>query len=585
MKAFTGLNAATNSFTTAPIRTDDYHEAISYDPNGNIKTYERNGTSAGSNLLAMDKLTYQYEKVSNGQLKSNRLRYVHDQIPDGNYTDDINSQKPSTFTLADVTSDVSPSLAGDNYGYDAIGNLIKDTKEGITNIEWTVYGKISKIIKSNATIYYNYDAAGNRISKVVSAAGINKTTYYVRDTSGNVISVYTHELTPSNNTTTAPLSQTELHLYGSSRLGVYNVKVDVQNCLNSQEPVTIFTRANKFFELSNHLGNVLVTISDKKLQHTANSSTVDYYVADVVTANDYYPFGMQMPGRKFVQAGGDGYRYGFNGKETDNDVKGEGNQQDYGARIYDTRMGRFLSVDPLDKEYPELTPYQFASNNSITFIDRDGEEAAFRMPNGTTYVQPPSDHMIVPIPQYVKDNGVFIGPNKFIPTIGDRITSVALDFVPYFGEVKMASEFGLGMDVVTGETSPRLLSLPLIKEARNLNKLAKAEQELEKIAKVQKAVTKSEKVVAETENAIVKTPRIKTSAQLRKEWEVAEKNAWPKEPGDVTKNQHAHHKEPLADGGKDGYPNIEPLPAKDHRQLHKERGDHKRWGARAKKEN
>ena len=91
MDAFTGLNAATNSFTTAPIRTDNYHEAISYDPNGNIKTYERNGTSAGSNLLEMDKLTYQYEKVSNGQLKSNRLRYVHDQIPDGNYADDINS--------------------------------------------------------------------------------------------------------------------------------------------------------------------------------------------------------------------------------------------------------------------------------------------------------------------------------------------------------------------------------------------------------------------------------------------------------------------------------------------------------------
>ncbi len=41
------------------------------------------------------------------------------------------------------------------------------------------------------------------------------------------------------------------------------------------------------------------------------------------------------------------YRYGFNGKENDNEVKGEGNQQDYGFRIYDPRLGRFLSVDPL----------------------------------------------------------------------------------------------------------------------------------------------------------------------------------------------------------------------------------------------
>jgi RHS repeat-associated protein len=68
------------------------------------------------------------------------------------------------------------------------------------------------------------------------------------------------------------------------------------------------------------------------------------------------------------------YRYGFNGKENDNEVKGEGNQQDYGMRIYDPSLGRFLSVDPLTKKYPELTPYQFASNRPIDGIDLDGLE-------------------------------------------------------------------------------------------------------------------------------------------------------------------------------------------------------------------
>lgn len=82
---------------------------------------------------------------------------------------------------------------------------------------------------------------------------------------------------------------------------------------------------------------------------------------------------MQMPGRKFSSAGS-GYRYGFNGKENDNEVKGEGNQQDYGMRIYDTRLGRFLSIDPLTREYPFLTPYQFASNRPIDGIDLDGLE-------------------------------------------------------------------------------------------------------------------------------------------------------------------------------------------------------------------
>lgn len=82
---------------------------------------------------------------------------------------------------------------------------------------------------------------------------------------------------------------------------------------------------------------------------------------------------MMMPGRKYTQ-GSSKYRYGFNGKENDNDVKGTGNQQDYGKRIYDPRLGKFLSVDPITQKYPELTPYQFASNTPIQAIDLDGLE-------------------------------------------------------------------------------------------------------------------------------------------------------------------------------------------------------------------
>jgi RHS repeat-associated protein len=126
----------------------------------------------------------------------------------------------------------------------------------------------------------------------------------------------------------------------------------------------------QIFELSNHLGNILATITDKKLQVSTNTTSTAYFEADLQTVQDYYAFGMQMPGRKLSG----GYRYGFNGKENDNEVKGEGNQQDYGMRIYDGRIGKFLSVDPLTPKYPELTPYQFASNRPIDGIDRDGLE-------------------------------------------------------------------------------------------------------------------------------------------------------------------------------------------------------------------
>jgi len=56
-------------------------------------------------------------------------------------------------------------------------------------------------------------------------------------------------------------------------------------------------------------------------------------------------------------------------------VKGVGNSLDFGERIYDPTLGRFFSVDPITKEYPELSPYQFASNTPIQAIDLDGLEA------------------------------------------------------------------------------------------------------------------------------------------------------------------------------------------------------------------
>jgi len=81
---------------------------------------------------------------------------------------------------------------------------------------------------------------------------------------------------------------------------------------------------------------------------------------------------MMMPGRSYTAE--TGYRYGFNGKENDNEVKGEGAQYDYGFRIYDPRIGKFLSVDPLMGNFAWYTPYQFAGNKPVWCIDLDGLE-------------------------------------------------------------------------------------------------------------------------------------------------------------------------------------------------------------------
>ncbi len=95
------------------------------------------------------------------------------------------------------------------------------------------------------------------------------------------------------------------------------------------------------------------------------------YTADVIQANDYSPFGAPLPGRQFNNGS---YRFGFNGKERDDEAKGAGNEYDYGFRIYNPRLGRFLSVDPLTRNFAFYSPYQYAGNKPIYAIDLDGLE-------------------------------------------------------------------------------------------------------------------------------------------------------------------------------------------------------------------
>ena len=198
------------------------------------------------------------------------------------------------------------------------------------------------------------------------------------------------------------VQQDEVPLYGSSRLGlrrfsnattgedvrIITVDSDVTAQQISQNPIVlsdgndnpvtpisvtscIATRGNKFFELSNHLGNVLTVITDRKVWNTEGD--IGYYSATVSSATDYYPFGMAIRGRKYNT---EKYRFGFNGKENDGDWGSE-MMQDYGFRVYSPSICRFLSVDPLTASYPWYTPYQFAGNMPIWAIDLDGGEQKY----------------------------------------------------------------------------------------------------------------------------------------------------------------------------------------------------------------
>jgi RHS repeat-associated protein len=127
-------------------------------------------------------------------------------------------------------------------------------------------------------------------------------------------------------------------------------------------------------ELANHLGNVLEVVTDRKLPvELGSSGTVDFYTADVVSYSDYYPYGMLMPNRH--ESAGD-YRYGFQGQEMDDEIKGEGNSINYTFRMHDPRVGRFFAVDPLAAKYPYYSPYAFSGNEVIQKVELEGLEPA-----------------------------------------------------------------------------------------------------------------------------------------------------------------------------------------------------------------
>ncbi|PKR80103.1 hypothetical protein CW751_11400 [Brumimicrobium salinarum] len=72
-----------------------------------------------------------------------------------------------------------------------------------------------------------------------------------------------------------------------------------------------------------------------------------------------------------------GYRYGFQGQEMNDEVKGEGNSVNYKYRMHDPRVGRFFNVDPLASKFPHNSPYAFSENRVLDAIELEGLEAFF----------------------------------------------------------------------------------------------------------------------------------------------------------------------------------------------------------------
>jgi len=242
---------------------------------------------------------------------------------------------------------------------------------------------------------------GNRIGKIDKprvgvGAGTElswKYTWYTLDAQGQTLATnyMDYDELVSGSTYQANYQTQEEYIYGSSRLGVLNTETtlpvnsrqftssgyddDGRFIINqwSTEPIHPFgcmehcdypgsrTLGSKQYELTDHLGNVLATISDLKYY---DDVTDHCFEAKVVSCQDYYPFGMLMPNRQESELN---YRFGFNGQEMDNEVSGIGNTTTAMFWEYDTRLMRRWNRDPIT--YPWNSPYQVFNGNPIVFAD------------------------------------------------------------------------------------------------------------------------------------------------------------------------------------------------------------------------
>ncbi len=192
---------------------------------------------------------------------------------------------------------------------------------------------MATVQKTTGNVTYLYDPAAQRVAK--TANGV--TTHYIRDASGNVMAIYENG------------ALKELPIYGSSRLGVYRVlNGDLQNDRNK------LILGRREYELSNHLGNVLATVSDVKLP-----------AARVLSFTDYYAFGSAMPGR----SGGAGYRYGFNTQEKSPELAPDHYTAEFWE--YDARIGRRWNLDPVDQI--SISNYAVNGNSPISLNDPYGD--------------------------------------------------------------------------------------------------------------------------------------------------------------------------------------------------------------------
>ncbi|MDZ7897842.1 MAG: RHS repeat-associated core domain-containing protein, partial [Arcicella sp.] len=240
------------------------------------------------------------------------------------YTYNANSNK---ILKVDDISNVTASfadVAGNDYTYNPDGSLKSDANKGITLIEYNYLKLPKKIVKGGVTILNQYSASGIKLKETIGT----QVTDYV----GNVI-------------------------YKNGVL--YQIAHDEGRIIDGQNE----------YNIKDHLGNLRVAFRDS------------LGVAKITQANSYGIFGEDLTSINYLKSTWKADNFKFTGKES---LQGTG-FIDFGARWYDNIVPRFTTIDPLSEISRRFSPFTYANNNPIRFIDPDGMASeGFEYSNGYT---------------------------------------------------------------------------------------------------------------------------------------------------------------------------------------------------------
>lgn len=314
---------------------NSYKESLQYDKNGNITSLQRNGGLDGNTTYLaateIDNLTYTYAQ------NSNQLMGVFDQSLSYEGFQDGGTVRGNT-----------------DYFYDNNGNLLKDGNKRILNIAYNHLNLPTKIIfETTGTIQYLYSATGQKLDKKVTQTNSTRKTDYLT--------------------------------------GGFQYQNDVlQFFPHAEGYVKLQNNVYKYvFNYTDHLGNIRLSYADSDgngrlgdeyfqectpAEKGSLPKCITYFASPILEENNYYPFGMKHKGYNNSSTSG-GYKYKYNGKELQDELGL--NMYDYGARNYDPALGRWMNIDPLAETSRRFSPFAYALNNPVYFIDPDGMQATY----------------------------------------------------------------------------------------------------------------------------------------------------------------------------------------------------------------